>query len=74
MGNQVILIGNLNTRDIDVLELTEAGKTVKQIAYGLGIEQRTVYRSRERLRDALNVQTNDLIVDAARRLGLLKAK
>ena len=61
MGNQVILIGNLNTRDIDVLELTEAGKTVKQIAYGLGIEQRTVYRSRERLRDALNVQTNDLV-------------
>lgn len=74
VGNQVILIGNLNTRDIDVLELTEAGKTVKQIAYSLGIEQRTVYRSRERLRDALNVQTNDLIVDAARRLGLLKAK
>jgi DNA-binding NarL/FixJ family response regulator len=73
-GNRVILIGNLNARDIDVLELTETGKTVKQIAYSLGVEQRTVYRSRERLRDALNIQTNDLIVDAARRLGLLKGK
>lgn len=54
-----------------VLRLTAQGLTVKAIAAELRVTVRTVYRSRDRLRSALGVITNETLIDAAREQGLL---
>jgi len=61
----------LNTTDREVLWLIAQGQAVQQIAMTLDLTTRSVYRARARLRSVLNVQTNELIVDAARTQGLL---
>ena len=65
--------GELNNTDLEVLNLLAKGCTVKEIIVYMGIASRTVYRVRCRLRDYLCVRTNDQIVDAAIRHGLVKS-
>jgi DNA-binding NarL/FixJ family response regulator len=64
-------IAQLKPLDIQVLHLMAEGYTVQEIANYLDIVDRSVYRIRHRLRSALNVRTNEQIVDAARKHGLL---
>ncbi len=72
LNNDMISMSGLNKRDIAVLHLMAAELNVQEIAYHLHTSDRTVYRSREKLREALGVQTNEMIVDAARQQGLLE--
>ena len=72
LNNEMVSLGGLNKRDIAVLHLMAAELNVQEIAYHLHTSDRTVYRSREKLREALGVQTNEMIVDAARQQGLLE--
>lgn len=71
LNNEMVSLSGLNKRDIAVLHLMAAELNVQEIAYHLHTSDRTVYRSREKLREALGVQTNEMIVDAARQQGLL---
>ncbi len=64
----------LNQTDIAVLQLLAKGRTVQEIGTRLCIVARTVYRIRSRLRDYLNVRTNEQIVEAAKQRGLINAK
>lgn len=61
----------LNQTDIAVLQLLARGRTVQEIASRLSIVPRTVYRIRSKLRDYLNVRTNEQIVEAAKQRGLM---
>lgn len=61
----------LNQTDIAILQLLATGRTVQEIASRLGVVPRTVYRVRRKLRDYLNVRTNEQIVDAAKQRGLM---
>ena len=61
----------LNENDLAVLRLMAQGQTVPEIARKLHVSERTVYRIRTRLRQALGVPTNEMVVDAARVRGLL---
>ena len=70
-GDTAVQIG-LSQQDMEILNLMAAQLKVKEIAYRLDISPRTIYRSRERLRDVLGVQTSETIVDAARQQGLLE--
>jgi len=72
LNNEMVSLGGLNKRDIAVLHLMAAELNVQEIAYHLHTSDRTVYRSREKLREALGGQTNEMIVDAARQQGLLE--
>lgn len=65
--------GPLNRTDLEVLQLMARGFTVQEISQRVGIVDRSVYRIRHRLRRYLGVRTNEQIVEAARRCGLLKA-
>ncbi len=71
LNNEMISLSGLNKRDIAILHLMAAELNVQEIAYHLHTSDRTVYRSREKLRETLGVQTNEMIVDAARKQGLL---
>jgi len=69
--SQYLSVGDLLPFDLQVLRLMAEGCTVAQMALRLSASKRSVYRSREKLRDVLDVPTNDKIIDAARRQGLL---
>lgn len=66
--------GPLNQTDLAVLRLIEAGYDTQEIALRLQIVPRSVYRIRRKLRELLSVRTNEQIVDAARRQGLLQQR
>ena len=61
----------LNSSDLAVLQLVEQGYNPQEIAGQLDLSPRTVYRIYGRLRQALNVRTNEQIIDSARKRGLL---
>ncbi|MBL8161025.1 MAG: response regulator transcription factor [Anaerolineae bacterium] len=63
--------GDLTAYDTQVLQMTAQDLTVGQIAATLNTSIRSVYRAKAKIRDILNIQTTDNIVDAARRQGLL---
>jgi len=69
--NQLVTLNNLKPIDIKVLRLTAQGLTVKAIAAELEISTRSVYRSRDKLREVLDVPTIEKLLDAAREQGLL---
>ncbi|MCA0455430.1 MAG: response regulator transcription factor [Chloroflexi bacterium] len=62
---------DLNGSDFLVLQSIEQGYNPQEIARQLDITTRSVYRIYGRLRHVLNVRTNEQIVDAARKKGLL---
>ena len=61
----------LNNSDLSVLQLIEQGYNPQEIAGQLDLTPRSIYRIYGRLRQSLNVRTNEQIVDAARKKGLL---
>lgn len=61
----------LTETDRDVLWLISEGHNIQEIAAIAELTTRSVYRIREKLRKILNVKTNEQIVDAARKRGLL---
>ncbi|MDX2137279.1 MAG: response regulator transcription factor [Chloroflexota bacterium] len=61
----------LNNQDVQVLRLMAQDVPVAEIAAHLNVTTRAIYRSRERLRHALGVRTNEQIVGAATAAGLL---
>jgi DNA-binding NarL/FixJ family response regulator len=65
------LVERLNANDLHILHLIARGYTVREIAVELGLVARSIHRSRQRLREVLEVRTNEQIVDAARQRGLL---
>ena len=69
--NQVYMENELKPIDMQVLRLMARGLTVKGVAAELEISTRSVYRSRDKLREVLGVQTIETLIDAAREQGLL---
>lgn len=61
----------LTERELEVVQLMRDGATPKAIAVALSIQLRTVYRKQETLREKLGVQTNEQIVHAAIKHGLI---
>lgn len=57
--------------DIDVIYALDQGLNTQETALKLGLDVRTIYRSKQKLRQFLGVKTNEQILDAARRRGLL---
>jgi two-component system invasion response regulator UvrY len=66
--------GNLNRTDMEVLQMMAQGYTVQEISARIGIVDRTVYRIRGKLRQYLGVRTNEQVVEAALRKGLLNTR
>jgi two-component system response regulator NreC len=62
---------DLNGNDRSVLKLMAQGYTTQEIAIRLNITMRTIYRIRTKIRHYLNVRTNEKIIEAARKKGLL---
>ena len=61
----------LSRLDIDVIHALDQGMNAQETAFQLGLDVRTIYRSKHNLRQVLGVKTNEQILDAARRRGLL---
>jgi len=56
---------------MDVIHALDRGMNTQETALQLGLDVRTIYRSKRNLRQVLGVKTNEQILDAARRRGLL---
>ncbi len=73
-----LIVGQITTPPVlslrldQVLHYTARGLHVQEISQKIGISRRAVYAARERLRDLLNVETNEQIVAEARRRGLIR--
>jgi two-component system NarL family response regulator len=67
-------VGILTHRDLEVLRLLEQQLSVKEIGTRLDISTKTVYRVRDKVKRALGVRNNEMLVDAARKQGLLERK
>jgi DNA-binding NarL/FixJ family response regulator len=67
-------VDTLNHQDIAVLQLMAQGYSAQEIGEQLNLVRRSVYRIRQRLKNALDVRTVEQIVDAARHQGLLDRK
>lgn len=61
----------LRKMDMDVLKCLQQGLNTQEIAIHLQLDERSIYRSRQRLRKALDVRTNEQLIPAAMRNGLL---
>lgn len=70
-ADQLYVANDLKSIDLQILRLTARGLTVKGIAAELEVSTRSVYRSRGKLREVLDVQTIETLIDAAREQGLL---
>ena len=55
----------LSTRDLNVLHLMHAGKSVQEMSIRLEVSNRVIYDCQKKLRQALGVPTTELIVAAA---------
>ena len=67
-------VGILTHRDLEVLRLLEQQLSVKEIGTRLDISTKTVYRVRDKVKRALGIRNNEMLVDAARNQGLLERK
>lgn len=65
------LVNDIKPLDMKVLRLTANGLMVKQIAAKLNMSSRTIYRSRDKLREILDVPTIETLIKAAHDQGLL---
>lgn len=64
-------VSELDERDLEVLGLLAAGRSVPEIAQTIGITRRVVYSIRSRLKQYLQVNNNEQILIAALEQGLL---
>lgn len=62
----------LKAMDMDVLHCLNRGLTTQEIALNLQTTERTVHRSRSRLRSALKVTINERLIPAAIEYGLIR--
>lgn len=65
------MLNDIKPLDMQVLRLTARGLTVKAIAAELDASTRSVYRSRDKLREILNAPTIETLIKAAHEQGLL---
>lgn len=65
------MLNDIKPLDMQVLRLTARGLTVKEIAAELDASTRSVYRSRDKLREILNAPTIETLIKAAHEQGLL---
>lgn len=65
------VLNDIKPLDMQVLRLTASGLMVKQIAAELNVSSRTVYRSRDKLREILDVPATETLIKAAHEQGLL---
>lgn len=65
------VLNDMKPFDMQVLRLTADGLMVKEIAVELNVSTRTVYRSRDKMREILNVPTIETLIKAAHEQGLL---
>ncbi|MCA9913601.1 MAG: helix-turn-helix domain-containing protein, partial [Anaerolineae bacterium] len=70
-SDQLYAVNDLKPLDFQVLRLSAQGAQVKEIAAALNISQRSVYRSREKLKEILDVDSLVELIEAAREQGLL---
>lgn len=70
-SDQLYAVNDLKPLDFRVLRLSAQGEQVKEIAAALNISQRSVYRSREKLKEILDVDSLVALIEAAREQGLL---
>ena len=61
----------IDERALDVLRLMVDGYTAGEIDRQIGIGVKTVYRIQTSMREALEARTNEQLIDAARKKGLL---
>lgn len=61
----------LRAIDLDILHCLNNGMNTQQIALSLNVTERTIHRSRNRLRAALNVTINERLIPAAIHYGLI---
>ena len=66
--------GAFSARDLEVLQLLARELSVQEIGSQLSVNDKTVYRLRDKLKRVLGVRNNESIVDAARKRGLLDRK
>lgn len=66
-------VASLTTRETQVFDLMVRGKRNKQIAYAIGVSERTVKAHRKSIMEKLNAQSFAEAVSIAERLGLLKS-
>ncbi|MFQ3647606.1 MAG: ECF-type sigma factor [Anaerolineae bacterium] len=71
MNNYLYKLNEIKPLDMQVLRLTTRGLTVKEIAAELDASTRSVYRSRDKLRELLNAPTIETLIKAAHEQGLL---
>ncbi|HEX2619337.1 MAG TPA: hypothetical protein VHL11_04295 [Phototrophicaceae bacterium] len=64
----------LRRTDIDVLHGLFEGLTTQEIALRIGLDERSIYRSRYRLRTVLGARTSEQIIALAIKNGLLDLK
>ncbi|CAG0956356.1 Transcriptional regulatory protein UhpA [Anaerolineae bacterium] len=64
---------SLSRVDIDVIHALDQGLNTQETALQIGLDVRTIYRSKNNLRQVLGVKTNEQILDAARRRGLVES-
>jgi two-component system, NarL family, invasion response regulator UvrY len=64
-------LNGIRPLDMQVLRLIARGLALKAIAAELDISTRSVYRSRDKLREILGIQNIETLIDAAREQGLL---
>jgi DNA-binding NarL/FixJ family response regulator len=62
---------HLTETHLDVLNLISKGHSNQEIAQTLGYARRSLYRMRKELRKALDVRSNEQLVDEARNRGLI---
>jgi DNA-binding CsgD family transcriptional regulator len=62
---------HLKEAHLDILNLISKGHSNQEIAQTLGYARRSLYRMRNELRRALDVRSNEQLIDEARSRGLI---
>ena len=70
-SSYLYMLHDIKPVDMLVLRLTASGLTVKAIASELQVSTRSIYRTRDKLREILGIQNIETLIDAAREQGLL---
>ena len=71
LSKHLTIRNDIKPLDMQVLRLTASGLMVKEIAVELNVSSRSVYRSRDKLCEILDVPTIETLITAAHEQGLL---
>lgn len=64
-------LGQLSSRDLSVLQLLHDGFKIQEIAEQLHLTPKIIYRTRDKLKQALGVKTNEQLIPMAQDRGIL---